>query len=119
MFQSKQVKKNDVFFYLFLILLVVAIVGVTVFLIYDKNRTSHLDDLENTDSNDFDVSYFQFEEVSEAPVMDAFKEYAYNPIEIEYVNHRVVNFHKSLDLTSYICNNLNITTVTKRVEECD
>ena len=90
MFQSKQVKKNDVFFYLFLILLVVAIVGVTVFLIYDKNRTSHLDDLENTDSNDFDVSYFQFEEVSEAPVMDAFKEYAYNPIEIEYVNHRVV-----------------------------
>ena len=76
-------------FYLFLILLVVAIVGVTVFLIYNKNRTSHLDDLENNDSNP-DVSYFQFEEVSEAPVMDAFKEYAYNPIEIEYVNHRVV-----------------------------
>lgn len=90
MSQRKQIKKGDIFFYLFLVILVLAIVGVTIWLIYDKNRVDNLDDTNNPTNNQPDMPYFTFESVSEAPVMDVFSEYYYNPIDIKYVNHKVV-----------------------------
>ena len=90
MFQHKQIKKGDVFFYLFLVLLVLVIVGVTIWLIYNKNHVDHLDDTSNPTDNQTDIPYFAFESVGEAPVMDVFYEYAYNPIDIKYVNHQIV-----------------------------
>lgn len=113
---SQSSKKSDIFFYLFLIIIVGLGIGGTYLAIkyHNANYKPITSEPPKEPVEEEIIPYLVFKEVSESNTIDAFKRYPINPININFTNNEVtISGLKDKSIESKINAKLSILDATK------